>query len=226
MWEHLLDPKVIGISLLLVIIVLVGILLLVTGLLRLFRLKLIGGLARISVGAVLTVVAALGVGVSLNLLTYHRLIEEQPVAIIRFESIGRDDFGAAVTFPDGHSRKLGISGDEWQMDVRVLKWSSAATDLGLDSLYRLDRISGRYLDIEMERNEIRSVHDLSASRGLNTWQYANKYRKYLPFVDAMYGSAAYLPMADGAMFEVTLSESGLVARPMNSVAEEAVDSWQ
>jgi hypothetical protein len=41
----------------------------------------------------------------------------------------------------------------------------------------------------------------------------------------LYGSATYLPMADGADYEVTVSQSGLVARPLNDAARLAVGAW-
>ena len=45
------------------------------------------------------------------------------------------------------------------------------------------------------------------------WALAQAQPRWLPFVDAIYGSATYLPMADGARYEVTLGQSGLIARP-------------
>jgi hypothetical protein len=47
----------------------------------------------------------------------------------------------------------------------------------------------------------------------------------LPWLDALYGSATFLPMADGALYEIKVSQSGLVARPLNQAAREAVGSW-
>jgi hypothetical protein len=44
-------------------------------------------------------------------------------------------------------------------------------------------------------------------------------------VDALYGSATYLPMVDGALYEIKVSQSGLLARPLNQAAREAVGSW-
>ena len=44
-------------------------------------------------------------------------------------------------------------------------------------------------------------------------------------VDASYGSAAYLPMAEGALFEVNAGATGLVARPMNGSAQQAISGW-
>jgi hypothetical protein len=47
----------------------------------------------------------------------------------------------------------------------------------------------------------------------------------MPGVDAYYGTATYLPMADGARFEVTLSRTALLARPVNDAARQAVGDW-
>ena len=47
-----------------------------------------------------------------------------------------------------------------------------------------------------------------------------------PGVDAYYGTATYLPMADGAKFEVTLSRTALLTRPANDAARDAIGNWQ
>ena len=50
--------------------------------------------------------------------------------------------------------------------------------------------------------------------------------RWLPFVDAVYGSATYLPMADGARYEISITQSGLIARPLNQAAEAAAGAWR
>ena len=40
-------------------------------------------------------------------------------------------------------------------------------------------------------------------------------------VDSKYGGGAFMPMANGARYEVWVTQSGLVARPMNPAALEA-----
>ena len=45
-------------------------------------------------------------------------------------------------------------------------------------------------------------------------------------MDAVYGSAAYLPLSDGARYAVVLGPSGLLARPLDPAAETAVRSWR
>ena len=46
----------------------------------------------------------------------------------------------------------------------------------------------------------------------------HRYRSWVPWLDALYGSATFLPMADGALYEIKVSQSGLVARPLNQAA--------
>jgi len=40
-------------------------------------------------------------------------------------------------------------------------------------------------------------------------------------VDSLYGGGAFMPMADGARYEVWLTQNGLIARPTNPAANAA-----
>jgi hypothetical protein len=66
---------------------------------------------------------------------------------------------------------------------------------------------------------------LNPPERVDLWTLAHDYRSWVPWVDALYGSATYLPMADGALYQVNVSQSGLIARPLNQAAREAVGSW-
>ena len=178
-------------------------------------------------GALLLAGAALFFVVSLNLHTYNRLTYEQPVAEIVFEARGPQSFRATLAqVPSGELQMFMLAGDEWQLDARVLKWKGWANLLGLDAQYRLERVSGRYRDIAQERNDERTVYGLSENPGLDLWTMSIDHKRWLPFVDAVYGSAVYLPMADGARYVVTVTQSGLLARPTNDVAKAAAGSWK
>ena len=99
--------------------------------------------------------------------------------------------------------------------------------LGLSTGYRLDRLSGRYFSLEEENKLERTLHQLNpGSRQLDIWQMLQSSGNSLGFLDASYGSATYLPMVDGALFAVSLSNTGLLARPLNGPAKAAVKSWQ
>lgn len=92
-------------------------------------------------------------------------------------------------------------------------------------MYQLERLSGRYTSIERERTSPRTVHDLVGERALDLWSLARNYPAFTPGIDAYYGTATYLPMADGARFRISLSRDALVARPANEAARHAVGDW-
>ena len=156
---------------------------------------------------------------------YGRLVDEQLVSRIEFSQSAANEYTARVMIDGEIDRLLVLRGDEWQMDARVINWKPPATLLGLDPIYQLDRLSGRYSSIDDEMSEERTVHALSEEVKLDVWRVARKFPILMPGVDAYYGTATYLPMADGARFEVTLSRTALLARPVNDAAREAVGNW-
>jgi hypothetical protein len=160
-----------------------------------------------------------------NLAGYQRLTHEDSAAKIAFVQTAPHQFEADLTYPAGDRKQFTLRGDQWQIDARVLKWRPLANLLGFDTAYRLERIAGRYNDIESERSAARTVYELAPEEGLDLWGLAQRFKAWLPWIDAYYGSAAYVPMADGAAFDVSVSQSGLIARPLNAPARGAVNAW-
>ncbi len=167
-----------------------------------------------------------------NLYTYQRLTYEQAVAEITFQQLDTQEYRAEIKALDSDFQKVvDLKGDEWQLDSQVLTWQGVATLFGLDANYRLHRISGRYLDISEEQLKPRSVFSLVDKPAIieddkfDLWKFAHKYQNWLHWVDASYGSAVFLPMTDGAKFQVSISRTGLIARPANKEARQAVSEW-
>lgn len=203
-----------------------GLILMVTAMARLRHRRLFsaGGrcLCSLTLLALGLAVAALG----LNMHTYQRLTHEREVAEIEFSQIAPQSYRARIHYPDsGRYEELDLQGDAWQIDARMLKWQGPAILAGLDSRYRLERISGRYDDIEAERGRPRSVHQLSNNPGLDLWSLSRRYQDWLPWLDAHYGSATYVPMRDGAVYRISVSQTGLIARAGNASANQALDNW-
>jgi len=215
----------------------IGGLILIAGLASLFKGRFVGGLFGTAAGGVL-LAGALGAALlGQNVQTYSRLTYERPVASLSVRQLAPQYFEATVTQPatddlPARTAVYPINGDEWRMEAQVLKWKPWANVMGLDSQYRLDRLSGRYQDIEQERTGARSVHALYREEpgtiagvqtpwSLSAWDVARKYRRYIDAVDTLYGSAAYMPMADGGTYEVWITQSGLIARPTNEAARAA-----
>lgn len=161
---------------------------------------------------------------ALNIYGYREYAQEVPVATVSFRQSGEQSFIATVTRTDGTAEDFRLKGDQWQLDARIIKWKMPFAVLGLKPGYQLDRISGRYYALEDERSRDRTVYSMHRDPvGLDVWKMAKDGWSLL--IDARYGSAAYLPMADGALFEVTAGQTGLVARPMNGSAQQAISGW-
>lgn len=210
-----------------IVVALFGLVLVALACQRLIRGRLFAAAGSGLTGLLLLAAAALAFVVSLNLHTYERLTYEQPVAQIVFEERGPQRFRATLTeIPAGEMKMFVLAGDEWQLDARVLKWRGWANLFGLDAQYRLERVSGRYRDLTQERTAERTVYGLSENPGVDLWDLSTRYPQWVPFVDAIYGSATYLPMAHSARYEISLTQSGLIARPINEAADKAARGWQ
>jgi hypothetical protein len=209
-----------------ILLALFGVLLMLLACQRIYRARFIAATGSALASIALLALAGFLFVVSLNIHTYARLTHERPIAEIVFEARGPQQFRATLAeVPSGKMQLFTLAGDEWQLDARVLKWKSWANLLGVDARYRLERISGRYRDIEQERNAQRTVYPLSENPGLDLWLVSTRYPRWFSFVDAVYGSATYMPMADGARYEISITQSGLIARPKNPAAETATGSW-
>lgn len=171
--------------------------------------------------------ALLGAGAItlLSYVGYERLTAERPVSTIEFRRISPQEFQARMMIPGEDDRFFVLRGNEWQMDARIISWTPPMTMLGLEPVYQLDRLSGRYAEIDREQTEARTVHSIAPALPTDLWRIARRFPMLTPGIDAHYGTATYVPMADGARFDVSLSRDALIARPANEAAERAVGNW-
>ena len=211
---------------LITVLVLFGLLFLWTALRSLRQRRVAGGLTS---GLFALALLSLAVGALLlgeDIGTYRRVSAEQAAGEIKFSRVDKHQFNGVLVYPTGEHETFTLRGDEWQIDARILKWRAFVNLVGIDAAYRLERISGRYSRVEDERTEPRTVYALHPRDQIDLWDLLHVWHAWLPWVDALYGSAAYLPMADGARYEIKVSQSGLLARPLNQAARDAVGAWR
>jgi hypothetical protein len=214
------------------LIAVVGLAFTVTGIKRLFQRRFVNGIGLEFSGLIFLALAASSFLLASNLYTYQRLVYEQAVAEISFQQLSKQEFQAEILALDSpFQQSVNLKGDEWQLDAQVLSWKGVATLMGLDANYRLHRISGRYIDILQEQDAPRSVFSLVKNPAyieddrFDLWQFAHEHQSWLQWVDAAYGSAVFLPMTDGAKYRISISRTGLIARPANDKARQAVSRW-
>lgn len=171
------------------------------------------------------VMALLACALSLSLDGYQRLIAEQPVAKVGVRAFGPQQWALRIDLADGSHESVQLSGDDWQLDARVIKWSPRAVSLGAQPLYRVERISGRWRDPAKAQATPPSVAAVGGDGVLDLWQLKRRYPAWLPWVDADFGSGVYMPLIDGARYEVTLAAvGGLIARPADEQTRAKLDA--
>lgn len=208
-----------------IVLALLGALMCILGIRRLFAGRRFSALKFEVSGGLMLLCAAFMFFLGSNLYLYGRLVYEDPVAEIEFHQLGPEHFTAILE--RGELRqKFDMRGDEWQMDAQVLLWRGLGSAIGLDPQYRLSRLSGRYTKVTDEQEKPLSVYALDKNAKVDLWGLASKHPGWFSWlVDAAYGSAVYLPMSDNAIYQVSITRSGLVARPMNDPAKQAVSHW-
>ncbi|KFN49825.1 hypothetical protein [Arenimonas composti] len=176
-----------------------------------------GRLLRRLLGLLLVLAALVTGGAGLLLRHWSWLVADLPVARITLKQEAPQRFRATLVSADAPAREYVLLGDEWQLDARVLRWALPAR-FTLSPVYRLERLGGRYGDPKQELDGPRSVHDLR--RDWDFWEFHQRWLATLPIADARFGSAAYLPMLDGATYDVFVSPGGgLVAKPADAATE-------
>jgi len=138
---------------------------------RLRHLQLARGTLFFLSGAFVLLLAAGLALVAMNLYTYARLAHEQEAARVSMRQLDERLYVVSVQTRTGAPRHFQLRGDEWQMDARVLKWRAMGNLLGFDTVYRLERVSGRYGDITQERAAPRTVYALAEDRASTSGLY-------------------------------------------------------
>lgn len=174
--------------------------------------------------AVLALAGLIGL-IGYDISTYAALPNDQPLATLTFNAQGSQRY-EVILVQGKNERTVMLEGDLWQLDLHVLRWKSLAELIGLESGYRLERLSGRYLAVE-QQNQARHERVMLSEQpmGVNIWQTLELGQRDMHLVDAQVLRVDFMPMADGASYAVELTPTGLLARPINAAATEALKSW-
>jgi hypothetical protein len=212
-----------------VIVAVCGIALLLSGTGHLFRGRPVRAGGHLVAGAPLAIIGLAASLLGLSAQTYARLTYENPVASVSVKLLDRDAQRYLVTVArqDGSNRKQScmLQGDEWLLSGRVQKWKPWANVLGLDATYSLDQLSNKYFTAERGNGKPITACDLEGPPPAIdkyvppkwfAWLFARAYS-----VDRRFGSANYMPLADGAVYRVLITQSGFNAEPVNEIARAA-----
>ena len=170
-----------------------------------FTLRALAGLLFVSL-------VALAGTIALGLQGYRALTREVVAAHLSVRPTGPQRFAASFRFADGRQATYEIAGDEIYVDARILKWKPIVNVLGLHTAYELDRVAGRYRDIQQERSAPRTIYALGLDRPVDLFGLRRRYAFLEPLLDAQYGSASFVPVTQPAELDLRVSTSGLLIR--------------
>ncbi len=183
--------------------------------LALYKRRLLGGPVTFLLGLLILALSGLFGVTSAGVQGYRVLTRESLVALVETQPLERQWFRVKFRFPDGRTRQFELAGDELYVDAHILKWKPIANLLGLHTAYELDRVAGRYADIEDERSKTRTVFSLAQEKPVDLFRLRREYPFWGgPFVDAEYGSATFIPAAKAGRYELRISTTGLLIRDL------------
>ncbi|MDP2546757.1 hypothetical protein [Oceanobacter sp. 4_MG-2023] len=157
--------------------------------------------------------------IALDLWSYKQAQPDVPELTVSVYETGDQVFDISLVDETDIEKRYILNGDQWQLDVRLLTWDGPFQALSAAPVYRLDRLSGRFLSLEQERTAERTLFELSSSGMIDSWNLVKDIGFWL---QAEMGSAVFMPLVNGAVYAVYITPTGVVARPVNDVAEKAL----
>jgi hypothetical protein len=187
------------------------------------------GGARMVIGAPLALIGSVVGLIALNTQTFARLTYEAPVADVSVKTLNPAQSLYRVTIKrlDGPDITMtcDLQGDEWALSARVQRWRPWANVLGLNSTYTLDQIDNKYFTAERGNGKPITACDLRGPPPTidayvpKSWLFWITNHSYTE--ERRFGSASYMPLADGATYRVIMTQAGLNAEPTNDAAQKA-----
>jgi hypothetical protein len=194
----------------------IGTILTIAGFVALMRARVGSFTLRTVLGLILLSLGGLAGMIAFGLQGYQTLTREEIAAQISVSPIAPQRFAATFRYPDGRVENFIIAGDEIYVDAHILKWQPLANLLGLHTAYELDRVAGRYRDIEQERTAERTIHLLSQDKPVNLFGLRQRHTFLALLLDAKYGSATFVPVIQPAELELRVSTTGLLMREVST----------
>jgi hypothetical protein len=207
----------------------VGFLVFLGGAGHLFKARLARGAFGLGGGGAVTI-AGLAAGlIGLNIQAYSRLTYEVPLAEVSVHAVNPAEKIYTVTVKrlDGTNRvqNCTLQGDAWELGGRFQKWKAWANELGLNATYTLDQISNRYYAAAEADGKRITACDINGPAPMVDQYLPDSWVRWLMsnmlVEERFFGSASYMPMADGAVYRVIATQFGFNAEPANDIAARA-----
>jgi hypothetical protein len=191
-----------------------GALLIVSGLVHLYAGRVWRGGRGIFTGGLFMVLAAGAALFALGLQNYWSMSYETPLVEISVAArdLAQKRYVVVIRHLDGSqpSQACDLQGDEWVI-----------------ATYTLDQVANKYLSAVEANGKPITACDLAASGPVSPYvpqRWLTTLTSWSQVEDRRFGSANYMPLADGAVYTLLMTQSGLNAEPANEAARTANQS--
>jgi hypothetical protein len=176
--------------------------------------KLIASTTRLFLALLFSCVCFVIAMVTIGTQGYKSLTKEEMIAIVKVIPRGQRNFDVRLIFNNGQQQVLSLKGDQFLIDAYILKWQPWANILGLHTAYRLERASGRYLDIEQEKAATRTVFAIKNTQSAGIAEWRKQYKILSLLLDVENGSASFIDVDQAASYQLFVTTNGLLIRPL------------
>ena len=104
-----------------------------------------------------------------------------------------------------------LRGDQWSISGGIVKWHPWLTALGVKSYHKPTRLSGQFSSLQQQRTHVPTVWPLESSAD-RVWEALYWAAPYLPFIEAVYGTSAYVYVEPSVVQEVYVTPSGYLIK--------------
>ncbi len=137
-----------------------------------------------------------------------------PVARVTTQPLAGDAFALTYEPADGglaEARQVTLHGDQWALSGGVVKWRYWLAAWGVPSYHRPMRLSGQFASVTRQQAAASSVYALDPATDW-VWEALYRAAPRLPFIEAAYGSSAYVYVEPNVVFEVAITPSGYLIK--------------
>lgn len=179
-------------------------------------------LIKISLSAVAVAIAGFVLLLVASLHAYFALTDETLIAELEFDRTGDQRYMAYLRTGDFCTEQsFVLLGDQWRIDAQFLKWHYWASLLGFESRYRLERLEGRYRDVDEQNTKPTLSHALGAPSAIDVAGLVNGLGRLNFLADASYGSSTYQDIDTSRRYLVYKSPTGIFTRSRSRDAASA-----
>jgi hypothetical protein len=167
---------------------------------------------------ILTLTAMVLLTTLLFLRSFHVFTEKQLVAMIQCYPARDSDVNFEIQLNrviKGQPQPAGryeIKGQQWAVGGNIIKWEPWVSFVGMETMYRLSRLEGRYVKASDQQANPQTVYSLTETEESPFWNFIDRFGEKLPFIDAGYGNTTFNRPDYNETFYIYVTESGFMAQ--------------